>query len=193
MSLRSGFVAFSLVTLFASSGVPSAREVDLLWDNPVGGYDHFSVESVRSDGLVVCTDVALNRCRLTLEEGFCYEVRVRGVTADSEFSLFSESVTIDCTSAKPANARPGMFSLGRNYPNPFNPSTTISFTIPESGRVKVSIHNVTGQEVAVVAEGEMPAGSHEAAWNAGEYPSGVYFCTVQYGSARKTFKMTLMK
>jgi hypothetical protein len=66
------------------------------------------------------------------------------------------------------------FTLGRNYPNPFNPSTTIPFRLDRSGTVTMQIVDMTGREVARPVEGFMSAGDHTARWDAVNMASGVY-------------------
>ncbi|MCE5248932.1 T9SS type A sorting domain-containing protein [bacterium] len=88
---------------------------------------------------------------------------------------------------------PASFAVAQNIPNPFNPSTTISFTIPQAGNVTVDIYNVAGQKIAAVADGFMSAGNHSVTWDASGFSAGVYFYTVKAGSVSKTMKMTLLK
>jgi hypothetical protein len=63
--------------------------------------------------------------------------------------------------------------LGGNYPNPFNPSTTIRFDVPQRSRVRLTIYNILGQEIAELANEEMSAGYFERIWNA-KAASGMY-------------------
>ncbi len=88
---------------------------------------------------------------------------------------------------------PAAFSVAQNSPNPFNPSTTISFSIPEAGNVSVDIFNVAGQKVDTIANEFKNAGNHSAVWNASGSSAGVYFYTVKSGNFTKTMKMTLLK
>ncbi|MCE5249148.1 T9SS type A sorting domain-containing protein [bacterium] len=90
-------------------------------------------------------------------------------------------------------AAPAAFAVAQNSPNPFNPTTTINFTIPEASNVTVDIFNVAGQKIDTVASDFMSAGSHSVTWNASTYSAGVYFYTVKSGSFSKTMKMTLLK
>lgn len=85
------------------------------------------------------------------------------------------------------------FALNQNYPNPFNPSTTIQFVVPEKSFVRVSVTDVLGNEVAILANGETEAGSHSLEFNASNLPSGVYFCILQAGQFSESKKMILMK
>ena len=69
------------------------------------------------------------------------------------------------------------FSLYQNYPNPFNPSTIIEYALPNNSRIKLELYSTTGELVAVLSEGEMPAGYHTYEFKSGRYnlSSGVYF------------------
>ena len=78
-------------------------------------------------------------------------------------------------------------------PNPFNPQTTISFTLPEAGYVNLTIYNTNGQEVAVLKDGRQPAGYHHAVWDARAMPSGVYFYRLTAGEYSEIKKCVLVK
>ena len=80
-----------------------------------------------------------------------------------------------------------------NYPNPFNPSTNISFTIPAQGKVTVTIYNALGQEVAVLADRSFNQGMHTLTWNAENASSGLYIYSIDFNGARISKKMTLLK
>lgn len=77
-------------------------------------------------------------------------------------------------------APPDHFELLQNFPNPFNPSTTISYLLPYSSQVDIRIYNILGQEIATLATGEQEAGYHEELWNASSVPSGVFFSQLAY-------------
>ena len=87
-----------------------------------------------------------------------------------------------------------------NYPNPFNPNTTIKFAIPSAGKVNLKVFNVLGQSVSVVDKRDLPAGTHELNFDASNMASGVYFYQVTFRShtnndviVSNTRKMILMK
>jgi len=88
---------------------------------------------------------------------------------------------------------PAAFAVAQNSPNPFNPTTTISFTSSEAGNVTIDVFNVAGQKVDTIANGFMSAGNHSVNWDASAFSAGVYFYTVKSGDFSKTMKMTLMK
>ena len=85
------------------------------------------------------------------------------------------------------------FALGQNFPNPFNPATTIRYSLPERTNVRLEVYSITGQRVAVLVNGQQNAGWHVVNFNASHLASGVYFYRLRAGSNVKTFKMTLIK
>ncbi|MGB6066357.1 MAG: alpha/beta fold hydrolase, partial [Desulfomonilaceae bacterium] len=85
------------------------------------------------------------------------------------------------------------FELGQNFPNPFNPSTTITFSLPSRQFVSLKIYDVLGREVASLVSSTLSAGKHSVQWNALNNPSGVYFYTLQAGTHRESKKLLLMK
>ena len=80
-----------------------------------------------------------------------------------------------------------------SYPNPFNATTTISYSLPERGEVSISIYNLIGQRVATVFERAQEAGEHTVTWDARDFPSGVYFARLETGESTETIKMVLLK
>jgi hypothetical protein len=85
------------------------------------------------------------------------------------------------------------FAVSQNSPNPFNPTTTINFTLPVDGNVSVEVFNVAGQKVDTLVNDYMNAGQHNVVWDASGFSNGVYFYTVKSGEFAKTMKMTLLK
>ena len=93
---------------------------------------------------------------------------------------------------------PVITELKGNYPNPFNPNTTIRFSLKERGKVSIDIYNILGQKVKTLVNGDLPAGVHNLSWNGLDenkrpVASGVYFYKMQSGSYSNTRKMILMK
>ena len=89
--------------------------------------------------------------------------------------------------------KPERFSLGQNFPNPFNPSTTIKYSIPKNSLVRLKVYNILGEEVAILVNEEKPVGTYEVKFNATNLPSGVYFYRLQAGSFVETKKMIIIK
>src|SRR4030095_589340 len=88
---------------------------------------------------------------------------------------------------------PEKFNLTQNFPNPFNPSTTIKYSVPVNSQVSLKVYNTTGQVVATLAEGMQDAGNYEISFNASNFSSGVYYYRLSAGSFTETRKMTLIK
>ena len=79
------------------------------------------------------------------------------------------------------------------FPNPFNPSTTITYQLSERDNIQISIYNVTGQRVKQEDVGMQPQGAHTFVWDASDYSAGVYIGSVKSGKQEKRIKMLLLK
>ena len=93
---------------------------------------------------------------------------------------------------------PEGYALAQNYPNPFNPSTSIAFSVKETGVVQLTIYNLHGQEVRALINGQMNAGFHSVNWDGKDersqlVPSGVYLYKLRVNGFAQTRKMTFMK
>jgi len=85
------------------------------------------------------------------------------------------------------------FELSQNFPNPFNPSTMISYSIPQSSFVTLKVYDIIGNEVATLVNNQQPAGKYFVDFNTANLPSGVYLYRLQAGDFVQTRKMTLVK
>ncbi len=92
-----------------------------------------------------------------------------------------------------ASALPTEFSLSPNYPNPFNPSTTIKYELPKASTVSLIVHDILGHEVAVLVNEKRDAGIHEVTFDAAGIASGMYFYRLQAGSFIETKKLLLLR
>ena len=130
---------------------------------------------------------------------WCFEVtNVTHVTLT--YNSFLNNVTQSCESGdlfsvgEPIISElPNDYVLLQNHPNPFNPSTNISFTLPQSMYITLEVFNVAGQRIAMVAEGSFSSGEHTVTWNAERYSSGVYFYRLTRPDLVQTKKMLLLK
>jgi hypothetical protein len=91
------------------------------------------------------------------------------------------------------NVEPVAYNLNSNYPNPFNPTTTIDFDLAEPGQVSLSVFDMAGHQVATLVDGNLPAGSHSVTFDGSDLSSGIYFYMMQAGSFTDTHKMVLVK
>jgi hypothetical protein len=116
-----------------------------------------------------------------------YEYRLKQIDRDGSFK-YSKSMQVEVGMA------PRVLSLGSNYPNPFNPSTTIEFSVPSDGRATLKVYNVLGQEVATLFDGVAVAGNlNKATFDASRLSSGVYFSRLESGGHALVKRMLLMK
>jgi enterochelin esterase family protein len=88
---------------------------------------------------------------------------------------------------------PEFLTLHQNFPNPFNPSTKIKYTVPKESFITLKIYNGLGQEVRELINENKPAGNYEVDFTATSLPSGIYFYRLQAGSFIETKKMILLK
>jgi hypothetical protein len=91
------------------------------------------------------------------------------------------------------NSLPPTPVLEQNFPNPFNPSTTIPYAIPVRSNVELMVFNTLGQRVAILQDGEQDAGYHEVRFDAHGLPSGVYFYRLSAGASTETKKLILVR
>lgn len=94
--------------------------------------------------------------------------------------------------SRSVDRNPQDFALLSNYPNPFNPTTTIRFDLAQAGNVKLTVYNQLGQQVALLVHGSMQRGAYEVNWNAENLPSGLYFARMEAGNIVQTLKMMLI-
>lgn len=85
------------------------------------------------------------------------------------------------------------FSLSQNFPNPFNPTTIIKYTVPSNGYVSLKVYDILGKEVAVLVNEQKSAGNYEVTFDAKNLSSGIYFYQMSSSNFSKTNKMILLK
>ena len=97
------------------------------------------------------------------------------------------------TDVKEQVLAPEKFELTQNFPNPFNPSTVINFSLPIASDVNLSVFNSLGEKVVELVNGVMEAGNHKVEFNAANLPSGIYFYKISSGNFSSIKKMVLLK
>lgn len=125
--------------------------------------------------------------RHTIQRNGKYLFRLKQIDRDGGF-VYSQEVEITTDNV------PEVFSLHKNYPNPFNPSTTIGFTLEKSGITTLTIYDAIGREVTVLVNDYRDAGAyHYAVFNAAGFSSGIYFARLQSGKQMQIQRMMLVK
>ena len=124
-----------------------------------------------------------------LTDVFQFKAEGNGTIYWDNFYFYSNPVGIDNRS----EILPMGFSLEQNFPNPFNPSTTIRFSMKHADHVVLKIFNIAGQEVATLLGGQSNSGNHAVQFNANDLGSGTYFYSLTVGKQSVVKKMVLIK
>lgn len=163
------------------------KVVKISQDSIIGSYYSADISSMTNydstalDLKIVLYDVSLNSTECTFQPAVAIG-KFRGTTSIQEIAQGTEA--------------PREYELSNNYPNPFNPSTTLNYSLPEESMLKVEIFDVVGQRLTTLADEKRKAGAYSLLWNADKYPSGIYFCRFRAEGTRhfeKTVKMVLLK
>jgi hypothetical protein len=122
-------------------------------------------------------------------EGIPYFYRLAAVQLNGTHTVIYETESAVMT----VTAEVFAYQLHANWPNPFNPTTTITYDLKESGIVFLRVFDVLGREVAMLVEGDQNAGRHTVTFDGSSLSSGIYFYRLDAGSFTDTKKMILMK
>jgi carboxyl-terminal processing protease len=139
----------------------------------------------------------------TKNGGVIPDIRVL-LTLEKMNAMYVDSVDVELNSAidylnaitslnEEYNNQPKEIQLFTNYPNPFNPSTKIKYSIPVQSYVSLRVYDVLGNEITTLVNEEKPAGNYKVEFDAIGLPSGIYFYNIKAGDFVKTKKMLLMK
>jgi hypothetical protein len=183
-----------------SPGVPenfAFSAGQLSWDeSPVLDFDYFTVygSNANSFGAATVVDYSVAPAMDVNASPYVFYY----VTATDFSGNESRPATVNTLSK--VGGAPTRYALSvSNYPNPFNPRTTVSYTVPARGKVTVSIHDARGARIATLVSGvERDAGAYTADWNGrtdrgSVVASGVYFARIEHNGAMRAKKMVLLK
>jgi len=113
------------------------------------------------------------------------QYRLKQIDTDGGFE-YSDVQIVDVNTSRE-------FKLSQNHPNPFNPTTKISFSIPQSARVAITVYNSLGQEITELVNRDFAAGNHSVDFDGSNFSSGMYFYTLKSADFSETIKMMLVK
>jgi hypothetical protein len=176
-------------------GIPSSfvfESGELAWDeSSADDFDFFTVYGSNTDnfGAAVIVDYTIAAAMDVSASPYVFYY----VTA-TDFSG-NEGKPARVNTLSNAGGTPKRYVLSvSNYPNPFNPRTTVSYTVPSRGHVSVRVYDTRGAHVATLVAGEKAPGAYTADWNPGAaISSGVYFARIEHGGSTRTKKMVLLK
>jgi hypothetical protein len=95
--------------------------------------------------------------------------------------------------AERSTSPPDAFALHANYPNPFNPATTIGYDLPEAARVRLSVYDLFGREIVRLVDAMRPAGRHDVVFRGDHLASGTYLYRITAGAWTATRQLVLVK
>jgi hypothetical protein len=129
----------------------------------------------------------------SLDQSLSCEAGLGASRADMGFygGRYAEPVTAVAENCD--HVKPDEYILFANYPNPFNPVTTIRFSLPSAGNLTIDIFNALGQKIAVLYDGKHFAGEGTVIWDAEKFSSGLYFVRLTVNGHSKIRKMVLAK
>ena len=162
---------------------PDGFVVGATWWCAFDWYTHLAPKSYQYMGLI-----HMNR---TTEKATADRVRETYLPYYASAGLLNDVAGRD--PSLPAAGLPAAFTLDQNYPNPFNPTTTIRYSLPAASEVKVSVFDLLGREVTVLASGRSEAGVHELTFDASGLSSGVYVCRLAVRDQTYMRTMVLIK
>jgi Secretion system C-terminal sorting domain len=97
------------------------------------------------------------------------------------------------TSVEEAPDPPAAFELAQNFPNPFNPLTTIRYSLPSKSHVILTVYNLLGQKAAELVNGEQDVGRYEVTFNGSGFAAGVYFYRLRAGEFSQARRLLLLR
>jgi hypothetical protein len=171
----------------------SASQVDL-----IGGADPCHIFWQVGSSATLGTNSVFNGnilalASITLTTGATMEGRTLARNGAVTFDTNSVTVAICPGGVVEAADNPPGFELKPAYPNPFNPSTAIDFSLEQTDHVRLVVHNILGDQVAVLQDGLMARGHHSVDFSGTGLASGVYIYTLEVGGVTQTKTLTLMK
>jgi hypothetical protein len=131
--------------------------------------------------------------RLQPNTRYYWRVSASNSCNTSAYSVRWSFVTSITGLSQTENEVPMVFKLYNNYPNPFNPVTSIKFDVPKKTFVNIEVFNAIGQRVSQLVNMDLPAGKYNIDWDASAYPSGIYFYRIVTSGFTDTRKMVLVK
>ena len=120
------------------------------------------------------------------------------LSADDTLLIAVSSLGISSPDQEISSQLPEQFALHHNYPNPFNPSTTINYDLPENSYVRLTIYDITGRRIRTLVNQSQTTGNRTVVWDGRDdfgriVSGGVYLYSIEAGSFRQTRKMLLLK
>jgi len=146
-----------------------------------------------STRLQTTTDSTIVDSTVSVGSPYYYRISTVDVHGNESIPTPELGITVTALAGGSGANLPDEFALSQNFPNPFNPSTTIRYGLPNTSVVRLTVFNTLGQQVAQLVNGEQEAGYHEVRFDAGGLSSGVYFYRLRAGDFVETRRLMLAK
>ncbi len=147
-----------------------------------------------SSGLTGQAITSITACDTYLFIGVTYSVKNQNNQNIPVDGIMRRPLSEMVTAVKEAKSEiPARFSLSQNFPNPFNPSTNISFSLPSKSFVTLKVFDIIGRELATIVSEQLSEGTYSRQWNAAKMSSGIYFYRLQSDKYSETKKLVLLK
>ncbi|MDP2209787.1 MAG: endonuclease [Bacteroidota bacterium] len=132
----------------------------------------------------------------TLHPGTSYILQIKNLKSINNIVMADTIISFKSSGTSEVRfdgKNPNTFQLGQNFPNPFNPSTTITYQLPATGYVTLKVYDVLGKEVVLLVNEAKTSGEHTVTFDASHLNSGIYFYRLSSGTFSETKRMILMK
>ena len=187
VELIANYAPYDIALTMSDENVVSSDAISLVSSDTLSG--SLLIHTARYDQTADPIRIDVKHLQKEMDVPVTLSYRYLGVDGE-EIAAGSETIEIVPV--------PTDFALHNNYPNPFNPTTSIDFDLPEDGNVVLMIYDVMGREVATLQNSEMKAGYHSVRWDARnqmgrKVAAGVYFYQIKTARYLKTRKMVLLK
>jgi hypothetical protein len=188
------------VVIPLTAGATTGIELDLSWDASSVALE--ALDLTLPDGWMVIRNDEAGRVRLAAvgvdaapagEVGHAVLKAVDGGARSIRGTLLTAEGLTYNLAPEVETVVPDRYELEGNYPNPFNPSTTIRYALPEAADVRIEVYNSLGQKVSTVFTGRQDAGTHDIVVTAGSWPTGLYVYRIRTDSKVMTGTMLLLK
>jgi len=200
-------LAAAPLTVGPKSPTVTGRKMTFVWNSSLNATSyHLQVAAQNFPTAVLSEDVKVTDTTYTIKDTllasttYYWQVSAINLGGEGAFSSTAHFATGTTVSVETPTANiPKEFALMQNFPNPFNPTTTINYDVPKTSVVTLKIYDVLGRVVATLVDGVQEASSYRIQWNASNMASGVYFYRIsarsQDGSTNFTSvrKLVLMK
>ncbi len=177
-----------------TSPAPAAQDSIFVYDidgsswlpNPLTGRGSNSASNYWG---AISSSVINGKVRIWIPGGFW-----PATVTNTKLMVLTDSIDCEITNIDPVNNTvPSDYSLAQNFPNPFNPNTSIRFEIPSVTHAKLTVYNAVGEEVDVILNETISGGIYQLSWDGSGFASGIYYYRLTAGGFTQTKKMMLIK